>query len=74
MTELRAQMAVLGAAVLQRQGSLDAAQEILVQYRGSAGSSAAAVTAEAELSIALAQARWAAAAVLCACMTSFITS
>ena len=42
VTALRAQMAVLGAAALQRQGFLDAAQEILLQYRGSAGSSAAA--------------------------------
>ena len=54
--ELRAHMAVNGAAALQRQGFLDAAQEILLQYRGSAGSEAAAATAEAELRIALAQA------------------
>ena len=54
--ELRAQMAVSGAAALQRQGFLDAAQEILQQYRGSTGSEAAAATAEAELRIALAQA------------------
>ena len=66
VTALRAQMAVLGAAALQRQGFLDAAQEILLQYRGSAGSSAAAVTAEAELSIALTQARWPLTPVPCA--------
>ncbi len=53
--DLRAQMAVSGAAALQRQGFLDAAHEILQQYRGSAGSEAAAATAEAELCIALAQ-------------------
>ncbi len=47
---------VNGAAALQRQGFLDAAQEILLQYRGSAGSEAAAAIAEAELRIALAQA------------------
>ena len=68
VTALRAQMAVLGAAALQRQGFLDAAQEILLQYRGSAGSSAAAVTAEAELSIALTQARWPLTPVPCAYM------
>jgi len=54
--ELRAHMAVDGAATLQRQGFLDTAQEILLQYRGSAGSEAAAAIAEAELRIALAQA------------------
>lgn len=54
--DLRAQMAVSGAAALQRQGFLDAAQEILQQYRGSAGAEAAAATAEAELRIVLAQA------------------
>ena len=48
-------MAVGGATALQRQGFLDAAQEILLQYRGSAGFEAAATTAEAELRIALAQ-------------------
>ena len=53
--DLRAQMAVSGAAALQRQGFLDASHEILQQYRGSAGSEAAAATAEAELRIALAQ-------------------
>ena len=53
--DLRARMAVSGAAALQRQGFLDAAHEILQQYRGSAGSEAAAATAEAELRIALAQ-------------------
>lgn len=53
--ELRAHMAVGGAGALQRQGFLDAAQEILLQYRGSAGFETAATTAEAELCISLAQ-------------------
>lgn len=55
VTELRAAMAVKGAAALQQAGFLDAAQEILGQFRGSAGAGAAAAVAEAELRIALAQ-------------------
>lgn len=57
MTQLRADMALGGAAALERQGFLDTAQEILHQFASSAGASAAAATAEAKLRLLLAQVR-----------------
>ncbi len=53
--ELRAEVALGGVAALERQGFLDTAQEILHQFAATAGTSAAAATAEAKLRLLLAQ-------------------
>jgi hypothetical protein len=54
---LRAEVALGGAGALQRAGWLDAAQTILDAFSASAGPSAAAMTAEANLHLQLAQVR-----------------
>ena len=54
---LRAEVALGGAGALQRAGWLDAAQNILDAFSASADPSAAALTAEANLRLQLAQVR-----------------
>lgn len=53
--QLRAELALGGAAALERQGFLDTAQEILSQFAAGTGDSAAAATAEAKMRLFLAQ-------------------
>jgi len=55
--QLRAELALGGAAALERQGFLDTAQEILSQFAAGTGASAAAATAEAKMRLFLAQVR-----------------
>jgi hypothetical protein len=55
VTSLRAEVALCGAAMLERQGFLDSAREILQQSASSAGPAAAAAASEAKLRLALAQ-------------------
>lgn len=55
LTGLRADVALSGAAALERAAHLDAAAEILARFRASAGASSGAATAEAQLRLCLSQ-------------------